>query len=394
MKSSLLNWLLILLVFTNIFIPITTLVLIEISETISFQNYLPLLKDLVIYGIILLFFFSLRKVQFFSLDYLFVILIISSWLISVMISDSSLYGIVLNTRRIYLPLVFAFCLYKIKLDRNVIGKLFNFSFYILILGALFDGLLGEYLWDGLFKVERYWSNDTQPGLPIETFRESSRAFTPDLVFLVGKEFRRLYSILLEPTTFGSLMTYFFAYYLAHKRYGHGLVAGILGVLAFSKIALLAIISIPFIGLVERFKKSFFIAVFLLLCFLSMYLASLPELTHGSFSHIIGISTALMVVKDGLFGAGLGMGGNRPGIELDGIHLGRYGGESGFGNVFFQSPVLGMIYLFLFLLLLKRNYPTKLIWVFFLNFMLSATSLGLTSILYPILYFSSYDKKNI
>ena len=387
------NRLLLILIMANIFVPITTLLLLEISDGLSIQNYLPVVKDLLIVSIIVLLLFSLRKTKFTRSDYIFIAVIVLSWIISVAISKSSLYGIILNTRRIYLPIIFAYSLYKLKLRRNIVKQLYNFSFYILILGAIFDGLFSEILWDGLLKVERYWQNDTQPGLPLQTFRESSRAYTPDLVFLVGKEFRRLFSILLEPTTFGSIMAYFFAYYLTLKKYSQGYLAAVFGLLAFSKIAMLSILTIPFIGLFRRNKKIFMLIVFFSLIISSFYVASMPILIHGSFSHLIGISSSLSIFLENPLGAGLGMGGNRPGIDLDGIHLGRYGGESGFGNVFYQSPVLGILYLFLFWIAIKRNYSFKILWVFFLNFMLSATSLGLTSIIYPILYFSSYDEKN-
>ena len=126
------------------------------------------------------------------------------------------------------------------------------------------------------------------------------------------------------------------------------------------------------------------------------------LVHGSLSHAIGLYTGFKEVITNPFGLGLGMGGNRPGLFLNGIVNGLWGGESGLGNIMIQSTVFGFFFIYFFhrsFIFCTKNdflfnnqifYLTFILW---LNFLFSASSLGLSGNFLFIILLGYIYKKN-
>ena len=385
-STSIILWL-------NLFIPFISLAILSVTS-FRIQNFLPLLKDIV-FALIILFYLRSILPKLDKKIFLFISILTAVLIIGVITSESSFFYIILNIRRIFYPIFIFLIFNQIKIDELWINSIWIKITWFLLVGAFIDFIGGELLWSNIMDIESYWINDTSNGLlEKQSFIESSRAYTPDLLFLLDSEFRRIFSWFLEPSTFGSFMSYSFSYFYIQRNIKFSLICGVLGILAFSKIALISIIIVPLIDKLKNKRILIISVTFILLLCLGFYLNSFGFLFHGSTSHIIGLYTGVEGAFNSILGFGLGDGGNRPGSVLNGIVNGRYGAESGLGNVFYQSSILGLIYLYGFYRITKNNIKDfPLIFVLFVNFLLSASSLGLSTFLLPIIYLATKHKLN-
>src|SRR5690606_17412232 len=84
--------------------------------------------------------------------------------------------------------------------------------------GIIEFLLPDIFWDEWLELPKYWNNDTQGGILIESIRETGRGYTSDLYFLFKRKFRRMLSFFLEPSTLGSYFSYLFAFFYFAKPF--------------------------------------------------------------------------------------------------------------------------------------------------------------------------------
>ncbi len=320
----------------------------------------------------------------------FLILIIAvNWLIS----EASFNFLLLNSRRILISFLIFFVFSSLIYKDEDILKLKKFFYKITILVCSY-GILEFFLplsfWDHVLNIPEYWN--ASDNLGITSIRQVGRGYTSDLIFLTGEKFKRMLSFFLEPTTLGTFLALSYAYFLfaenIRRRSYLLLIIFISGFLCFSKIFLICAILTTLLKKF-RFKLSqLYILTFLFFLLMGFFLHGKPK-AHGALSHVIGLYSGFEIALKNWHGMGLGMAGNRMETPEPSIMNGELGGESGIGNIWAQIGFVGSVVLFFVLKLhktLKKLYnKTKnedyyalsvMLFVYFINLLLSASSLSL------------------
>jgi hypothetical protein len=159
---------------------------------------------------------------------------------------------------------------------------------------------------------------------------------------------------------------------------------------FSKIFLVSVFVVLFYKYIDK-KPKFYPLIFasIILYFGAEYLYQTFGKVHGSFAHLFGYYTGINLLVDNPWGFGLGMAGNRGFLDLNSI-MGENGGESGLGNITAQLGLFGLLFpaiLFAIMKLTKYEWRRSMkpaylgvfvmVFTYFINFYLSAASLGMS-----------------
>jgi hypothetical protein len=251
-------------------------------------------------------------------------------------------------------------------------------------------LVPLYFWDKILNIPAYWN--ASDNLGITSIREVGRGYTSDLIFITGEKFKRMLSFFLEPTTLGTYLSLAYGYFQfaenVKRRNFILLIIFISGFLCFSKIFLICVLLTSVLKKF-RFKLSqLYIFSFMAIFTIGFYLFDKPK-AHGALSHFIGLYSGFEIALKNWLGLGLGMAGNRLEEPTSSILNGQLGGESGLGNIWAQMGFLGTIVLVLIYSLhktlrklhrqtLNDDYYalTVMLFVYFINLLLSASSLSL------------------
>ena len=261
-------------------------------------------------------------------------------------NTSGLVLTMLNMRRLVLvPLLFvAVCV--LPWSARQIDSLFRWIVGTSVAVALFgivEVLAPPALWTELLEIEAFTAANNFDRFGQLPFADSGRYYTSDLVFLLGREVRRMISTYLEPTTLAAAMAVLLVVALARKARGHaatGLVvlAVVAGTATLSKgfaafgLMLLAWRWIGFPA--PRHLGAMLVAG----CLLAALVDRLQ--LEGPFVHVQGLSTAVHSLLAGQWlGEGIGAAGNLSDLGSE------VGDESGLGNVIGQVGVVAVLSLF-------------------------------------------------
>jgi hypothetical protein len=395
--------------------PIVTLIMSSVFKLRIFNSVVPLARDvLVIFLLIgISFLNSYKQLKFKKKIFYFLLISLCYILQGFLFSDSSILGVMINIRRIFMPVMLLIIGYHLNFSIKFFFQVLKVVVILLFVFGLLEIILDKTIWLNFFNLPFYWSNITQEDYSY-SYNDSARLYTPDLNFFTDIKFRRMISFFLEPSTLGTFYANAFALFYQNRNIKKSLFFSFIcflgGVLCFSKIFLITLLSlILFKFFIKRFAYLIVPVSLVFAIGCGFYIYSFLGLVHGSFSHVIGVYTGFNVIIDNPLGLGLGLGGNRPGLELNGIMNGLWGGESGLGNVIIQSSIIGFIFIYLFhktfISYRKFNsefkiqilYLTFALWI---NFLFSASSLGISGnfmfLLLLGLIFKQYhyDKKSI
>ena len=385
------NNILLFICFIFLSTPIINISLVSFFELSIFNSLIPLLRDFTIFFLLISIFKIYSKTYKVSTIFIFCFLVSLLYLShGLLFSASSKLGILINARRIFAPLLIFIIGYHLKFSINYFYQLLKIIIVFLLLFGFLEMLLNKIIWLNFFNLPLYWSNITQESYAYE-YENSARLYTPDFLIFTGERYRRMISFFLEPSMLGTFYSNAFALFYKNKKIKNSVFFCFLcfigGFLCFSKIFLLSLISLITFGFVFK-KISYLIVPLSLILSISggYFVLNSLGLVHGSLSHIVGLYTGSKELIFNPFGLGLGMGGNRPGIDLSGIMNGYWGGESGLGNILIQSSFFGFLYILFFhknfIKFSRANFALKsqivnLTFVIWLNFLFSASSLGLS-----------------
>jgi hypothetical protein len=374
------------------------LLLIYSVVPISFLMNFQLIKDLILFFCVFVLFYSwLDRGEFkIKRDLLFFLILLYTLILFVfcLLSEASLKFSIYNFRKI-ISLFILFILFKnlflLKESFNKLLKYINSLFIVFFVFGLIDFYFGEFFWDSIFNLSGFWNSNSTDFAELNSFSQSGRAYSSDLYFLTGERNRRIMSFFLEPTAYASFLSVALAYnVLISKNKVFILLILLSGMLTFSKFFIFSIFIIYTILYFKRIRISLVIFFTFILFFISKYLYETFALFHGSFSHFNGFYTGFNLLKDNIFGFGLGVAGNR-GESLISTMNGEFGGESGLGNIMAQIGIVGFIHGLLLLLIIHKvsilykytrnvnfQFILAIMLCYYLNFLLSASSLSLTS----------------
>jgi|GEM_PF-4428029 len=377
--------------------PFMSLILYRITGASFFASGFHATKDLLVVSI---FFVSLLHFKInpkysknLLRDYFILVLLFFCIIINWFYSDASINYILLNSRKILIPFIMFLAFSSLIYKQQDIYKFklfyYRITFIICVFGII-EFLLPLFFWDRVLGIPFYWN--AADNINITSIHDVGRGYTSDLIFITGKKFKRMLSFFLEPTTLGTYLSLSYAYFLFAQQVKNRKVflrlIFLSGFLCFSKIFLISIILVTILKR-YKFKLSqmyFFFFFFFLL--IGYFLYGKPK-AHGAISHILGFYSGFEIACNNIFGLGLGMAGNRPELHYPGIMNGRYGGESGIGNIWAQIGFLGSLVIVFIYRLHKRFIgiynDTKnsdyyalsvMLFVYYINLLLSASSLSL------------------
>ena len=376
------------------FILLSIYSLVPLSFLMNFQ----LIKDFILFFCVFLLCYSWLERGEFKIKrdlFFFLILLYTSILfVFCFLSDASFKFLIYNFRKI-ISLFILFILFKNlfieKESFNKLLKYINSLFIVFFVFGLIDFYFGMYFWDSIFNLSGFWNSNSTDFAELNSFSDSGRAYSSDLYFLTGGKNRRIMSFFLEPTTYASFLSVALAYnVLISKKKVFILFILLSGVLTFSKFFIFSIFIIYTILYFKRIRISLVIFFSFVLFFISKYLYETFALFHGSFSHFNGFYTGFNLLKENIFGFGLGVAGNRGESPISTMN-GEFGGESGLGNIMAQIGIVGFIHTLLLLLIIHKfsilykytrnanfQFILAIMLCYYLNFLLSASSLSLTS----------------
>lgn len=400
----------ILLLISIVFLstPIINVSLVSFFELPIFNTIVPLLRDILVFVLllsILRIYSSNYKIKA-NLFYLFLIALI--YIIQgLLFSESSKFGIIINVRRIFTPILIFIIGYHLNFTINYFYQLLKIIVGFLLCFGILEMVLNKTIWLNFFNLPLYWSNNIQDLSYSYDYEGSARLYTPDFFIFTGEKYRRMISFFLEPSTLGTFFSNAFALFYKNKNiknsYFFSFLCLVGGLLCFSKIFLLTLLSLLLFSFFLRKISHVIVPLTLIMSiYLGYFVFESLGLVHGSLSHVIGLYTGFKEVISNPFGLGLGMGGNRPGLDLNGIVNGLWGGESGLGNILIQSTVFGLLFIYFFhrafIFCTKNDFLFKnqifyLTFILWLNFLFSASSLGLSGNFLFIILLGYIYKKN-
>jgi hypothetical protein len=219
--------------------------------------------------------------------------------------------------------------------------------------GIFEYLAPDDLWTDLFDVLAFWSSNSTQDYVVKTLYETGRAYTSDLIFVLGYKVRRMISVFVEPTTFGLFCTLIYAYFIILRKWRFiAFLAALCGLLAMSKLFMISFIIVNYF--VVRNKCDFKLVMLSMIgsFFIIGYIYNNFGHIHGSLSHLFGFYTGIEFSLFSSLGDGIGVSGNRGQFVEASIVNGVHGGESGVGNILVQLGFSGWVIISGLLFLLK------------------------------------------
>jgi len=360
-----------------------------------------IIKDI---GICLFFFFGItiplckqthRLVGHLSTIYVMSAAFVIVNLVSFLASGADLTMRLFNLRR-HLLLILTFVAFSlIPLQRDgisLVEKTIRLVAWVSIVFGLVEVGLPDEFWDITMNLPGFWEATGVDPFVTKTIAESGRFYSYDLATLTGEPQRRLVSLYLEPTTLAAFLSFCLVYFALKGQSSPAnrlLIGGLLiaGLLTMSKAFLLAVFVVVWVRLSHILPP----ATSLLLSTGGMYgvgaLFNELQLSSGPFSHIHGLYTGInYFLTEEPFGLGLGNGGNYAALIDANMDAGGY--ESGLGSMLVQIGVGGLLFVGIIYAIMNRlhaeyrntGHKTYLalasaIFVWYLSFLLSASSLG-------------------
>lgn len=377
--------------------PYLSLLLFNITGHSFFSAGFHASKDVLLFALLLVTLLHFLNKPNYPKDlvtqYLILFLLAIILLINCFYSEASLSSKILNIRRIMIPLliffVFSSFIYK-EYDVQRFKKFYINITYAICFFGIVEFLLPLSFWDNVLRIPEYWN--ASDNIDITSIRQVGRGYTSDLIFITGNKFRRMLSFFLEPTTLGTYLSIAYAYFLfANDIKNRNRLLWLIflsGVLCFSKLFLISVFLTTVLKRLPFKISQLYIITFLFFLGVGYFLFDKPK-AHGALSHVIGLYSGFEIALQNPLGLGLGMAGNRPDEVLPGIINGKYGGESGIGNIWAQVGFLGsMILVFIYYVhkRIKQRYKVTgnedyyalsvVLFVYFINLLLSASSLSL------------------
>ena len=385
------------LVYINI-ANILNVALYAATDLAFFVDIMPAAKDMFFFFILFIVMLYLMKkktidksnLDLFALAF-FMLLGVG---ISFVVSPASLSFKIFNARRILemylIVLTFSLLPISAKSHKILIKTIVYIGVFVALFGFL-EMVLPISFWDSFLQLPKFWQAGDYESVSWTSIW-NARGRTSDLRFLIGRDFRRMFSTYAEATMLGIFFSFLATYIAFSKKFKYKnyyfLLFTIAALLVFSKAFLVSLFVIAIYKIIRKPSLYPFFLIsgtFLLAGFI---VATSLGKVHGSLSHLMGFYTGIELLLDKPLGFGLGMSGNRGMLNFP--SMGTFGTESGIGNVFAQTGIVGFISLVFFITILKKfrklyyiTYNEEYFAIFvvavnwFLTYLFSVSSLGFT-----------------
>jgi len=398
------RFLVVIFVFYISFSNVIGLSLFSSTGSLFFINIFPVMKDILLYFYLLVGLIFYSKVEASKQNKLLLVwlgAVIIVLLISLLLSPADLYFKAINFRRIFNNSIVFFIFFLFPFNRKtllLIQRDIAFIALIIFGFGFFEYFSPDYLWTNIFDVLSFWSSNSTQDYVVKSLYETGRAYTSDLIFILGYKVRRMISVFVEPTTFGLFCTLIYAYFIILRKWRLiAIIAALCGIMAMSKLFLISFVIVNYF--VIRNKPDFRLVIFSVFSsfFIIGFIYNSFGHIHGSLSHLFGFYTGIEFSLFSLFGDGIGASGNRGQFVETSIVNGEHGGESGVGNILVQLGFSGWVVISGVLFLLKYfsnlylktkdrlYFATYVILIIYLvNLIYSASSLAFSANTYCIL----------
>lgn len=394
------------------FLPLASLLLFNVIGGDFFSTKFLLLKDVVIFLLLLIYAAYLIQQFTIKIKYKYIVILIFVYFVCLVFNAivfySSLAEIVLNMRRAAMHLiVFLLFIFVPLSSRNINAahKTIVLVSWAVCLFGFVEYILPDSFWNDFLNIAEYWSTNKFDPWAAESIFYSGRFYSWDLFLITGEKERRMVSTYLEPTTLSAFLSFAFIY-LNYGQTNKSVYVKILismificGILTLSKGFLLSFISAWLLFRIKLHPYAVIILSLLVFYLAAAFLASYG-ITKGAFSHVNGYYTAVNYLLDGnLFGKGLGSAGNYGNLADKHEGIGEaVGGESGLGNMLAQTGVAALLFVIIIgaicseLVKINSHISRSLnlaMMAWFLTFIYSASSLGISGNVYVFIFSGIY-----